>query len=165
MADAFNLATLTNSIAALGASISLTDATGATKALRIDDIDEMGDAVEQSQCPLMRPRADNFVTLEAGSFLTRDSYGADAALKTFRYTLNYDFFYCPVGQGNTMLGLYGNSVNAVVAALLYFATHTTLSGGQECMPRLVGLEPTSDVNGTKFHGGRIAFDVMQYAEA
>jgi hypothetical protein len=166
MSDAFLLATVTNSIAALGASISLTNGAGSAATLTIQDIDEMTtDAISQEQCPLMRPRVDNFVTLDSGQFMTRDTYGADAAVKSFRYTLNYVFYFCPVGQGNSVLGQYYAMVVAMVATVLYFATHTALTGGHEVMPRLVNFGPVTDIQGTKFHGGEIAFDVMQFAEA
>lgn len=166
MTEAFKLATVTNSIAALGVSISVVNALGETVTLTIQDIDEMTtDAIEQSQCPLMRPRVDNFVTLDNGQFLTRDTYGADAALKSYHYTLNYVFYFCPVGQGNTVLGQYAAMVTAIVAAVLYFSNHTDLAGGHELIPRLVNFGPVEDINNTKFHGGEIAFDVMQFAEA
>lgn len=166
MSDSFKLATVTDAIAAMGASISLTNAAGGSVALTIQDIDEMTtDAIGQEQCPIMRPMADKFLSLENGAFFARDSYGADGGLASFRYTLTYDFFFCPVAQGNTILGMYAPSVTALVATILYFDKHTnSITGATEVIPVLKSLAPVTN-NGILFHGGQIAFNVMQYVEA
>lgn len=160
MADTFKLTTVTNSIKAQ--SITVTDVSGASVTLTIKDVDNMLFVVSQQNCPILQPRFDDFV-IPIGDFFTRDSFGADASVKSVRYTLHYKFFFAPVLQGE-ILGHYSDSVAALVAVLLYFMKNTNLSGATEFLPRLESFQPQLDGNNTKFHGGQIAFDVTQYLE-
>ena len=162
MVDTWKLATVTAAIASQ--SIMVVNAVGENVILKIQDIGTMTDAIQQSECPVLAPRPDEFCTPREG-FFVRDTYGADAALKSLHYTLTYKFFFSPVLQGMAAFEKFGESVTAFVAIGLHFATHTNLSGATEFLPRLVNLLPQADMNQTLFHGGELAFDVMQFMEA
>lgn len=162
MADTITLTTLTASIAAL--TITVTNARGESVTLNIDDLSSLQKRVKvnQQDCPLLSPRPDSFVT---DFSVTRDTYGADAALKSARYTLNYTFYFAPVGQGVGVFEKYDEMVTAAAVILNHLATNTALSGATDILPSGVpsfGLQ--SDAMRTLFHGCEIALQVMQYME-
>lgn len=160
MADSIKLTTVTNSIAAQ--SITITKPDGTSGALTIRDIDELTEAINQEQCPILTPRPNDFVT---GFTVERDSFGADAAYKTARYLLHYVLFYAPIAQGSTIFEKYDNMVTAAAVILNHFATNTNLTGTTEFFPVTVenfGL--VQDATGTIFHGFPLTFSVMQFME-
>ena len=162
MADSIKLTTLTASIAAL--TITVTNARGSSVTLNIDDLSGLQKRVKvnQQDCPLLMPRPDNFVT---DFSVMRDTMGADAALKTAAYTLNYIFYYSPIAQGVGIFEKYDEMVTAAAVILNHLATNTALSGSTDILPASVpafGAMP--DATGTLFHGCEIALRVMQYME-
>lgn len=161
MTETFKLATATATIAAQ--TISVVDALGATVTLAIKDIDTVPSKVEQAACPLLTPRANDFVT---DLRVTRDSFGADAALKTVEYVLHYRLYYAPVGQATSLFEHYGDMVDCYAAILLYFANHTALSGTHEFMIQTAPhIGAVQDDTGQNFHGADIAFAVKQFLES
>jgi len=159
--DTFKLTTVTADIA--DQSIQVVTAKSKTIMLDIRDIDKVPFVVNESECPILFPRVDEFLTpLE--SFFQRDSYGADAAKKSVRYTLHYRLCFAPAIQGPDILSHYADSVRAMVAICLHFFTNTNISGSVEFLPRVENFAPQLDGNNTKFHGGLIAFDVTDYLE-
>lgn len=162
MADSWKLTTVTGAID--DASITVTNAAGNSVTLAIKNETNAPFIVEQEACPMLKPRIDNFITRK-GEFMTRDSHGADAGLKSVHYTLHYCFFFAPALQGPDILTHYGDSVAAMVATLLYFMTHTnSISGATEIIPHIDNFAPQADGNKTLFHGGEISFDIDQYLE-
>lgn len=166
MSDTWKLTTVTAAIAAQSITVTKPDTTSGT--LLIQDIVNSGatkltDGITQAMCPVLQPAYDNFITPSKGFF--RDTFGADAGLKTINYTLRYKFFFAPVMQGTTILSMFGAEVAALVAVGLYFMTHTAVSGSTEFLPKIENFSPQTDLAGTKFHGGQISFDVTQYLEA
>lgn len=160
MPDSIKLTTVTNSIAAQSITITKPDGTSGT--LTIRDIDELTEAINQEQCPVLTPRPNDLVT---GFSVTRDSFGADAAYKTANYVLHYILFYSPIAQGATLFEKYDNMVTAAAVILNHFATNTALTGSTEFFPVTVenfGL--MQDATGTIFHGFPLAFAVSQFME-
>jgi len=160
MADSLKITTVTASIAAL--TISITKPDGTTGNLTIRDLGDMREAINQQDCPVLTPRADNFVS---NLRIERDSFGADAAYKTAYYTLNYVFYFYPVNAGAGLFEKYGAMVTAAAVMLTYLATHTNLTGTTDIMPEAqtsFGLQ--LDAAGTPFHGCEVALNVEQYLE-
>jgi hypothetical protein len=161
MADLIKWTTLTAAIAAQ--TISVVDALGNSVNLTIYSEANVPVRVPQENCPALFPQPDGFVS---NVQITRDAFGADAAPKSIQYVLTYNFAFAPVGQGNNAFEKYGAMVTAAAAVLLYFATHTALSGSTDFLPQgLPKFGPVSDGTGTLFHGCKMAFNVMQYLEA
>ena len=161
MADSIKLTTVTNSIAALSITITKPDGTSGT--LTIRDIDELTEAINQEQCPILSPQPANFVT---DVVITRDTFGADAALKTVKYTLHYIFYYAPVAQGATMFEKYDNMITAAAIILNHLAINTNLTGATDILPQAIPVfGPVADGTGALFHGCVISMRVMQYMEA
>ena len=160
MADTIKISTVIASIAAQSITVVRPDGTSGT--LTILDTSALPEAINQADCPLLTPRPQDFLT----SFsMTRDSFGADAAYKSVNYTLNYLFYYAPVGQGAELFEKYDEMVTAVAAVLLHFSTNTNLSGSTEFLPGTVNqFSPVADGAGTLYHGCVIPFVVMQYME-
>lgn len=162
MADSFKLATVTAGIAAL--AVSVTKADGTTGNIDIRDIGAVPEAVNQADCPVFAPNPDGFV---ANLTAPRVTFGGDAAKKDWVYTLNYVFYYAPALEGPTLFAAYGDMVVAAVALLLAIMTNTQTIGG--CVDLVVSAIPQfgkqTDVNGTAFHGCKIALAVKQYMEA
>lgn len=167
MAESWKLSTVTAAIAAC--SITVTKPDGTSGVLTIQDVANSGatkftPTVTQAACPVLQPKVVGFVS-PVGEFFTRDSMGADAALKTAHYRLAYKFLFAPVGQSVETFSMYAASINALVAVGLYFMTHTDIGGTTEFLPRIESFEPQMDETGkTIFHGGLISFDVMQFLE-
>lgn len=160
MADSIKLTTLTASIAAL--TITVTNARGSSVTLTIKDISGIQMKVNQQDCPLLMPRPDNFVT---DFSVTRDTLGADAALKTARYMLNYIFYFAPVTQGVGLFEKYDEMVTAAAVILNHLATNTNLSGSTDILPASVpSFGAQADAAGTLFHGCEIALAVSQFME-
>ena len=162
MADTLKLTTVTASIAAL--TITVTNARGSSVTLNIDDTSGLQKRVKvnQQDCPLLMPRPDNFVS---NLGFTRDTYGADAALKTMAYTLTYNFYYAPIAQGVGLFEKYDEMVTAAAAILLHLATNTNLSGATDILPESVpAFGAMADAAGTLFHGCEIALRVTQFLE-
>lgn len=162
MADSFKVTTVTASIAAQ--SITVTRADGTSGALTIYDVGGIPAAVNQDQCPVLRPRPRDFIS---GFKFTRDSQGGNASKKTARYVLTYQMLYAPVGQTGVPYEHYGDMVNALVATVLYFMDHgDDIAGATDFvvgpLPLVAGLP---DSVGTAFHGGEIQFTVEQFLEA
>ena len=167
MADAWKLSTVTAAIAAC--SVTVTKPDGSSGALTIQDTGNSGatkftPTVTQAACPVLQPRVIGFVT-PSETFFTRDSYGADAAVKSVHYRLSYKFLFAPVAQGVELFSMYAASVSALVAVGLYFMANTNISGATEFLPRIETFEPQIDEKQTLFHGGLISFDVEQFLEA
>ena len=162
MADSIKLTTLATSIAAL--SITVTNARGSSVTLTIDDISALQKRVKvnQQDCPLLMPRPDSFVT---NFSVTRDTFGADAALKTATYTLNYIFYFAPIGQGVGVFEKYDEMITAAAIILNHLATNTNLTGSTDILPESVpAFGAMSDATGTLFHGCEIALKVQQFME-
>ena len=160
MADTIKITTLATAIAAL--SVSVTNASGSSVTLAIKDIAAIPEAVNQVDCPILAPRPDNFIT---DFSVTRDTYGADAALKTVRYRMNYVFYFCPALQGVGIFEKYDDMVTAAAIILNALATNTNLSGAQDILPSgIPSFGMQVDVGGTAFHGCEISLDVAQFME-
>lgn len=160
MTESIKFTTVTADIASK--TISVVDAKGNTVNVTIRDITAVPVAVEMADCPLLAPIPRDFVT---GFTAGRDSYGADAALKTAKYVLHYRFYYAPVAQGVTMFQNFGGLVTACAVVYMYFANHTNIAGTTEFQvldtPAFGGVV---DGNGTAFHGCDLAFAVEQFTE-
>ena len=160
MADSIKITTVTASIAAL--TVSVTNALGTSVTLNIKDVSAIPEAVNQQDCPVLAPRPDSFVT---DFSVTRDSFGADSALKSAAYTLHYEFFYAPMLQGVGLFEKYDEMVTAAAVILNHLATNTALSGSTDILPASVpAFGAMADATGTLFHGCEIALRVMQYME-
>jgi hypothetical protein len=161
MTDSIKWTTLTAAIAAQ--TVAITDVNGNSVNLTIYSEANFPPGLTQEMCPALAPTPDNFVT---GVHVTRDSLGADAAYKSIQYTLHYNFFFAPAQQGITLFAGYGAMVTAASAILLYFTTHTALSGATDLLPQdIPHFGAMKDGAGALFHGCEIAFDVTQYLEA
>ena len=160
MTDTIKVSTVTTAIAA--ASITVTNAYGTSVTLTIKNTSAMPVSVNQQACPMLTPHPTDFIS---NVVVTRDTYGADAALKSIEYDLKYRLFFAPILQGTTMLAKYDDLVDAAVAILLYFTTNTNLSGTVDFLPRpIVSFGAVADGAGTQFHGCDFIFHVMQYLE-
>lgn len=160
MTDAINVSTVTNAIA--NASITVTNAYGTSGVMTITNVTGMPVSVNQQSCPMLTPHPTDFIS---NASVTRDTFGADAALKGIEYDLKYRFFFAPILQGTTMLAKYAALVDAAVAILLYFTTNTALSGTVDFLPRpIVSFGAVADGAGTQFHGCDFIFHVKQYLE-
>jgi len=160
--DSIKLTQVCTSIATL--SITVTNARGSSVTLTIDDLSGLQKRIKinQQDCPLLTPRPDNFVT----EFdVTRDTFGADAALKTVSYVLNYVFYYAPVAQGMGLFEKYDEMVTAAAVILNHLATNTNLSGSTDILPTgIPAFGAMTDAGGTLFHGCQIALKVSAYME-
>ena len=160
MADTTKITTVATAIAAQ--SITVTNAAGSSMTLAIRDISALTNIISAESCPLLTPRPAQFVT---GLSFTRDTFGADAAYKSVRYTLNYLFFFCPIGQGATLYEKFDEMVTAAAVILNHFATNTALSGSTDFLPGTVDdFEPVINADGALYHGCGIPFAVMQFLE-
>lgn len=159
MPSSIGLSTVTGQIAAL--TITVTNANGTSKTLDIRDMSEIPEAVNSPDCPMLAPKPAGFVTDVS---IMRDTYGADASLKTVLYTLTYQFFYCPMEEGVGLFEKYDNMVSA--AAIVLNALATSTNGiSTDILPGAVpGFGPIEDVSGQAFHGCEITLNVKQYME-
>lgn len=170
MAEAIKLDTLVTLIAAQ--SITVTNALGASVALNIRDMTKANETpylgvpigVNTQDCPLLMPRAADFVT---NLVPTLDTNGGDAAYKSIKYNLNYQFLFYPLGEGGTWTAFYGQSVIAFTQVVLYFMTHSNQfsgQGGEDFFLGPIKIWSQSDATGTGYHGGEIAFTVEHLLE-
>lgn len=165
MTSAVKISSVTANIAAQ--SITVTNVQGASVTLGIRDTSNIPEAVNQEMCPILIPRPANFLTEFQ---LTRDTFGADAALKTVKYVLNYIFYYAPVGQGSTIFSKFDEMVVAAAVTINHFATNTnaicqTNSAATEFLPQdIPAFDPVQDKIGTLFHGCVMSFYLEQFLE-
>lgn len=161
MTDSIKISTVTATIATQ--TISVVNAYGSTVNVTIKDTSAIPVTVNQQDCPLLSPLPPNFMS---GVTIRRDTYGGDAGLKTIEYDLTYRFFYCPALQGVSQFEKYDEMVTAAAAVLLHFATHTSITGSTDIMPRqpVPFFGPVVDGGGNVFHGFDLVLHVMQYME-
>lgn len=164
MTDTVKFTTVTAAIAA--SSITVTRHSGATGALKIKDVGTLPQAIPTEQCPILAPRASNFCS---NVQVVRDTFGADAALKTISYDLAYQLFFYPLGEGLKWVTYYGAMVTCAMEILLWFATNTNSfvdDGAHEFMPAGIPVfDPQVDAAGTPFHGCQFLFHVQQFMES
>lgn len=165
MADTWKIATVTAAIKSQASLITIVvDGTNTNPTIYDPFAEEIPNSITPSKCPCLVPRPAEFIT----EFdFTRDTFGADAALKSVNYRLNYRFFFAPVLESMSLFSKYTQMCVAAAALWLYFATHTNnITGATEILPRAIPtFGPEADWKGTNYHGCELAFDVMQFMEA
>jgi hypothetical protein len=129
--------------------------------VRIRDLDQIPDAVQERDCPILIPEVINFVT---DLVITRDSTGADylVALKTATYTLNYTFLYAPAGSDRAGLSRFDDFVRKAFAIIDEVILNSTVEGLIDITPQAtlqwsVVLDPA----GNAFMGCMMAFAITE----
>ena len=147
---ALAILTIANSIAALEVA-----------GVRIRDLDQIPDAVQERDCPILIPEVINFVT---DLVITRDSTGADSyALKTATYTINYTFLYAPVGSDRTGLNRFDDFVRKAFAIIDAVVLNSTITGLIDITPQnTLQWSVVLDPSGNAFMGCMMAFSITEF---
>lgn len=161
MTDSIKVSTVTAALAAL--QIDVTRPGGTVGPVKIRDTNVIPTGVNREDCPVLAPRPMNFVT---NFGITRQTFGADSALKDVNYTLNYLFYYFPVAAGTLLFEKYDDMVTAAMVVLNYIATHTSpLLGTTDILPGdIPAFGEVVDAANKSFHGCTMTFRVIQYME-
>ena len=143
------IATITNSIAALNVAL-----------VHIRDIDEIPEAVNPSDCPIIYPKPDGFVT----NFRVEvNSFGSSSAKKTVRYTLTYRFLQAALSSGRGLFDVYDDLVTNVFAFLDAVIANDALTGAIDDTPvNTINFGAVGDPAGNLFHGADIAIEIMEF---
>jgi hypothetical protein len=141
------------------AALSIT--TSGTTTLKIYDINEIPDAIDQRFCPQMFPDAGNFVT---DFECIRSTMGpAAAAMHTFRYRLNYIVAVMPAGSTRGLKDIYGVMVDVgedIIKKVSETDDAFTVANIEPGPIGAFGL--VSDASGMQFHGFNISFNCEEF---
>lgn len=172
MSENIKLSTLTALIAAQ--SITVTNALGSSVALNIRDVSMTNEtpgtgiviAINPQDCPVLSPRALNFVTNVKP---TMDTYNSQSLGRhSIEYDLTYQLYFYPLGEGGSWAANYGANAVCVMAIMLYFMTHSDQfagSGSEDFFPLAIpALQSQSDATSTLYHGAEISFHVKHFTE-
>lgn len=146
---ALQIATITNSIAALSIS-------GVT----IKDKDELREGWTAYDCPLLTPLPNNFIS--AFSVSPRNMGSGSGRMLDVSYTLTYRYFHAPVGSGN-LTKTWSDMVDKVFAILDAILANDKISGLID-----MSLSSVSDfgvvVDGAnnQYHGCDISLRVLEF---
>jgi len=145
-------------IVTVASSIASMSITGVT----MKALNNISSAVQPRDCPLIQPAPENFIS---GMTVTRDAYGPDAqARKTARYTLNYRFFYMPIGVDRaTYFAKYSDFVTLAAAILDAFIANSSPAGAVDLTPpEAFNFGIVQDPTGTQFHGFDVPLGIMEF---
>ena len=141
-----NFTTVTNSIAAL----SITG-------VIVKDSDEIPSSIGLNSA-ILCPRPDNFIT---GFSARRDELSGQYL--TVRYTLNYQYFHCAIGQ--SLFADFAPMLDKLALIAKAFSADDTLSGALDNgLPSFGRLGPMMDASGNKYHGCEVSIPITQFLE-
>ncbi len=145
-------------LATVAASIAALNVSGVT----ICDIDEI--PLEGSaRGPLIIPIPERYVTNLSGEDV---SFGAGAALKDLRYTLNYRLLYAPIGSAQrAVIGGYAEMIAVAVNFMEAIMAISTLAGAVEIqLENVPAFGPVLDPVGTYYHGCDFALRIHEFIQ-
>jgi len=144
------ITTISNAVAALSVS-----------GLTIKDVDEIPQAVNNRDCPLLVPNPDNYVS---GFYVVSDSFGIGSGHKwTAQYTLNYILLYAAVGAGRTtVMEKYSGMVSTAFAFFDALFAANSLSGSVDFEPGMIDGFGMVDMASVSFHSCNVSLKVKEF---
>jgi hypothetical protein len=128
--------------------------------LKIFDIDNIPENIDQRFCPQMFPDAANWVTEFA---CERSTMGvASAAMHTFRYRLNYIVAVMPAGSTRGLKDIYANLVSTAEAIITKITVSDDLFTVANINPIVGPFIAVQDQTGQAYHGFNVAFDIEEF---
>ena len=127
--------------------------------VRIKDLDQMPDAVDTRDLPMLGPSAQNptFLTDWESVRITT------AGNRQISYTLNYTLFQAPVGADRGLFKQYPAMVATAEAVADVFNSITVVSGAQHIkLAAMPVFGPVRDASEQLFHGATIALRVTEF---
>lgn len=132
-----------------------------TSTLKIYDIDNIPENIDQRLCPQMFPDAGNWVVDFTCDRLTMGV--ATAASHIFRYRLNYIVAVMPAGSTRGLKDVYANLVSTAEAIITKITVSDDLFTVANINPHVIGaFGVIQDQSGQAFHGFNIAFDIEEF---
>lgn len=145
--------TITNSIAAL----SITGA----QTINIRDIDEIPDAVEARDCPILFPDPTNFIT----NFTpVRKSFGGGTVAKfDIQYNMNYLFLQTAVGSGRGLFDVMDDMLDNIAAIFDAIIDNNLVTGLVDMTPSgIAEFGPVRDPAGNDFLGTNVIIQILEF---
>ena len=147
------LTAICNSIAGLSV-------TGVT----LRDLDEIPEAVDPADCPILFPEPDGFLSnigVVPVSLSTGESRQADVT-----YNLRYTFLHSVAGEGAGLFDVFPDMIAKVVLILNEVLTNDTITGLQDFqVVEITNFGPVSDPAASRtFHGTQFVFSILEFLD-
>jgi hypothetical protein len=145
-------------------SVKISTAAGLISALPITgltilDLDEIRELMSPRDLPCMMPHPrnffSNFATIPQNS---TNNYANET------YTLHYRLYFKAITGSIKFFGPYADMIKMTEKILNKFISSDSLSGAIYVKPRIEFLGGVEDHAGNIYHGGDIAFDIMDLYE-
>lgn len=131
-----------------------------TTTLKIFDIDNVPENIDQRLCPQMFPDTPEWVS---DFTCERSTMGvATGAMHTFRYNLNYIVAVMPAGSTRGLKDVYGNMVATAEAIITKITVSDDLFTVANINPVFKSFITVQDQSGSAYHGFKIAFAVEEF---
>ena len=127
--------------------------------LKIRDLDEIKELMQISDMPCLMPHPRNFFS----NFVTVPQNSTNAYANE-TYTLHYRLYFKAITGSVKFFGPYADLVAMTEKILNKFISSDSLSGAIYVKPRIEFLGGVEDHAGNIYHGGDIAFDIMELYE-
>lgn len=144
-------------ITAIADSIAGLSVTGVT----IKDLDEIPEAVDPADCPILFPEPDSFLS-DFGMEVLSLAPGSVAAINV-TYNLRYTFLHSVVGEGAGLFDVYADFIAKMVLILNEVLTNDVITGLQDFrVASIANFGPVSDPAASRtFHGTQFLFSVLE----
>jgi len=159
----YEWATVSAHLAGLDINAVMPD--GSIRALTIHDDEDVRDAVDIRQLPLLEP---DFTRLLVVDTIQRNSFGSGATAKqTLYYDLPYVLYYLPVGADRSLAKITKNLKETASRIGAGIIANDVLAASTSIVDLFIrsmdiGQATVPDLSGNQFHGARLIIRVVEF---